>query len=289
MTDQIPSSSDRDRRRVGVGLGRYLEAFRSTKGLAALIILGVLLVLAFAAPILFPGGFDAQSRDSLLSPSLSHPFGTDELGRDLFVRSMYGLRTDLTLVLLAVPLSMVLGSLLGLIGYVSQRLGNAVQRCLDVIVGFPSLILGISFVLVLGLGWRSIFVTIVVVGLPTFGRLARSSLLSQQNREYVLAARTLGIGKWTVMVRHIAPNALDVLIVQAAVFAVHSIFLEAGLSIVGLGIQPPEPSLGALLNTGMRFIVQSPTYIVGPTVILLVLAFGFSMLADALNERVNRR
>jgi len=105
----------------------------------------------------------------------------------------------------------------------------------------------------------------------------------------VLAARTLGIGKWTVMVRHIAPNALDVIIVQAAVFLVHSIFLEAGLSIVGLGIQPPEPSLGTLLNTGMRFIVQSPTYILAPTLILLVLAFSFSLLADSLNERVNRK
>lgn len=283
------STKPSGRRGVGVGLARYLEAFRSPKGLVSLSLIAILFLLAFLAPLIFPGGYDAQSRESLLAPSWTHPFGTDELGRDIFARTIFGLRTDLTLVLVAVPLSMVLGSLLGLLGYVSDRLGNAVQRGLDIIVGFPALILGISLVLVLGTGWWSIFATIVIVGLPTFGRLARSSLLSQQNREYVLAARTLGIGRWTIMVRHIAPNALDVIIVQAAVFLVHSIFLEAGLSIVGLGIQPPEPSLGTLLNTGIRFIVQSPTYILGPTLVLIVLALSFSLLADSLNERVNRR
>lgn len=277
------------RRGVGVGFARYLEAFRSPKGLVSLALITVLFVLAFLAPVIFREGYDAQSGDSLLPPSLMHPFGTDELGRNIFARTFFGLRTDLTLVLVAVPVSMVLGSLLGLLGYVSERLGNAAQRSLDVIVGFPSLILGISLVLVLGTGWWAIFATIVLVGLPTFGRLARSSLLSQQNREYVLAARTLGIGKWTVMVRHIAPNAVDVIIVQAAVFAVHSVFLEAGLSIVGLGIQPPEPSLGTLLNTGIRFIAQSPTYILGPTVVLIVFALSLSLLADSLNERLNLR
>ena len=275
------------RRGVSVGLARYLEAFQSPKGFGSLVLIGILISLAFLAPLLFPGGFDAQTREALLPVSLAHPFGTDELGRDIFVRAVFGLRTDLTLVLVAVPLSMLIGTVLGLVGYVSERLGNTVQRALDIIVGFPSLILGISLVLVMGTGWWSIFTTIVVVGLPTFGRLARSSLLSQKNLEYVVAARTLGIGKWTVMVRHITPNALDVIIVQAAVFLVHSIFLEAGLSIVGLGIQPPEPSLGTLLNSGIRFIVQSPTYVIGPTIILLVLAFSFSLLADSLNERVN--
>jgi peptide/nickel transport system permease protein len=289
MSVETPKPPQGRRRGVGVGLARYLEALRSPKGLVSIILIGILFLIAFLAPVIFPDGFDAQSRDSLLPPSLAHPFGTDELGRDIFARTFFGLRTDLTLVLAAVPLSMILGSMLGLIGYVSDRLGNAVQRALDVIVGFPSLILGISLVLVMGTGWLSIFATIVIVGLPTFGRLARSSLLSQQNREYVLAARTLGIGKWTVMVRHIAPNALDVIIVQAAVFLVHSVFLEAGLSIVGLGIQPPEPSLGTLLNSGIRFIVQSPTYILGPTLVLIVLALAFSLLADSLNERVNRR
>jgi peptide/nickel transport system permease protein len=278
----------RERRRLNLTLSRYLQAFRTPKGIFAATIIIVFTAAAFLAPVIFPGGYNEQSSDSLLSPG-SHFFGTDELGRDIFVRSLYGLRTDLSLVYIAVPLTMAAGTILGLIGFVSVRAGNAVQRLLDVIIGFPGLVLGISVVLVLGAGWPALLVSIIIIGLPTFGRLARSSLLTEQQREYVIAARTLGIGRNRIMLRHILPNALDSIIVQGAVFVVHAIFLEAGLSIVGLGIQPPEPSLGALLNTGMRYITQSPTYILGPTFILLIFAFAFSILTDALNETVNRK
>ena len=144
-------------------------------------------------------------------------------------------------------------------------------------------------VLVLGAGFESLLVSIIIIGLPTFGRLARASLLAQQQREYVIAARTLGISRPRIMVRHILPNALDAIIVQGAVFVVHAIFFEASLSIVGLGIQPPAPSLGSLLNVGMQYITQSSTYILGPTIILLLLAFALSLLTDALNETVNRK
>lgn len=270
-------------------IARYMEAFTTTRGIAALTVIILISALAFLAPLIFPGGYDIQSRESLRGPSLVHFFGTDELGRDLFVRSIYGLRSDLTLVYCAVPVSMVAGTLLGLIGAVSPRLGNFVQRCLDIIVGFPGLILGICVVLVLGAGWTALLVAIVISGLPSFGRLARATLLAQQQREYVIAARTLGVGKWQIMVRHILPNAIDPIIVQGAVFVVSAIFIEAALSIVGLGLQPPEPSLGTLLNNGMRYISRAPTYVLGPTVILILVALAFSMLADALNDTVNRK
>jgi peptide/nickel transport system permease protein len=245
--------------------------------------------IALLAPLIFPQGYDMQTRDSLMPMSLRHPFGTDELGRDIFVRSVYGLRTDLTLVLTAVPISIVLGTFLGLTGALSQRLGTFVQRALDIVVGFPGLILGISVVLVLGTGWLALFVAIVILGLPSFGRLARATLLAQWQREYVIAARTLGVGRWQIMLRHILPNAIDPIIVQGAVFVVAAIFIEAALSIVGLGLQPPEPSLGILLNTGMRYITRAPSYVLGPTIILLLVALAFSLLADALNATVNRK
>lgn len=267
----------------------YMQAFTTTRGIVALTVIILISALAFLAPFIFPLGYDIQSRESLRAPSLVHFFGTDELGRDLFVRSIYGLRSDLTLVYCAVPVSMVAGTLLGLIGAVSPRLGNFVQRCLDIIVGFPGLILGICVVLVLGAGWTALLVAIVISGLPSFGRLARATLLAQQQREYVIAARTLGVGKWQIMVRHILPNAIDPIIVQGAVFVVSAIFIEAALSIVGLGLQPPEPSLGTLLNNGMRYVSRAPTYVLGPTVILILVALAFSMLADALNDTVNRK
>lgn len=269
-------------------LRRYAEALTTPKGIIAVAIIVLLTGGALLAPVLFPGGYDQQSRDSLLGVSLAHPFGTDELGRDIFVRSIYGLRTDLSLVYTAVPLSMVIGTLLGLLGVISARLGSFVQRGLDVIAGFPGLILGISVVIIFSAGWQALVIAITILGLPAFGRLARATMLSQMQREYVTAARTLGTTKWQIMVRHVLPNAVEPIIVQGAMFVVAAVFIEAALSIVGLGLQPPEPSLGTLLNVGMRYISRAPTYVIGPTAILILLALGFSLLADALNAAVNR-
>jgi len=277
------------RPRLSITARRYLGAFRTPRGIVAAVLIVALTVLAFLAPVFFPGGYDLQTDLTLHGMSSSHLFGTDEIGRDIFVRSIYGLRTDLALVYIAVPITIVMGTLIGLLGAVSRFVGTITQRILDIIIGFPGLVLGISVVLVLGTGFVGLLVSIIIIGLPTFGRLARQTMLAQQQREYVIAARSLGIGRWRTMVRHILPNTVDPVIVQGAVFIVHAVFLEASLSIVGLGIQPPQPSLGALLNTGMRYINQSPTYILGPIIILLLLAFAFSLLADALNETVNRK
>jgi peptide/nickel transport system permease protein len=276
------------RRPVNATMSRYLQAFRTPKGLLAGVIIVALTIIAILAPFIFPGGYDVQSRFALQAPSAAHPFGTDEIGRDILVRSVYGLRTDLSLVYVALPLAMVIGTLIGLIGFVSPVIGMVVQRLIAVILGFPGLILGISIVLVVGAGWTALLIAMIILGLPAFARLARSSLLSLQQREYVIAAQTLGIGRTTIMLRHIMPNAMDAIIVYCALFVVHAIFLESSLSIVGLGIQPPEPSLGSLLNLGMRYIQQSPTYILGPIAVLLLLALAFSMLSDALNRTVNR-
>lgn len=270
-------------------LRRYLAAFRTARGVIGLAIIVLLVALALLTPVLFPGGYDQQTADSLQGPSLAHPFGTDELGRDLLVRTLYGLRTDLSIIVVAVPLSMVLGTLLGLLGAVSRFAGSVVQRILDIILGFPGVILGVCIVLIMGPGWPALVVAITVGGLPHFGRQARAAMLEQQQREYVTAARTLGVGKGTILFRHILPNAVDPILVGGAVFVVYAIFIEAGLSIIGLGIQPPQPSLGALLNVGIRFITKAPMYILGPTIVLILLALAFSLVADALNETVNRK
>jgi len=271
------------------GRSRYLTALTSPRGLAGLLVVGGLAVVALLAPVIAPHGYDAQGADALRPGSWPALFGTDELGRDVFARALYGLRTDLSLVGLAVPASALLGTLLGLSGFLSPRLGTAIQRGLDVILGFPSLILGISIALVVRPGWPALFVAIVIYGLPGFGRLARATLLAQQQRDYVLAARMMGVSRGRVLLRHILPHAADPIIVQMATGMVSGIFLESSLSIVGLGIQPPAPSLGALLNTGMRYMSQQSLYVVGPALLLLLLAWGLILLSDALNEAVTRR
>jgi peptide/nickel transport system permease protein len=220
---------------------------------------------------------------------MSHLFGTDELGRDLLVRALYGLRTDLSIIAVAVPISMILGTALGLVGALSRTASAVIQRLLDIILGFPGVVLGICVVMIIGPGWLALVTAIAIGGLPVFGRQARAALLEQNTREYVTAARALGVDKKTVLVRHILPNAIDPILVNGALFVVAAIFIEAGLSIIGLGIQPPEPSLGSLLNVGMRFIESAPMYILGPTLVLILLSMAFSLLSDALNDSVNRK
>ncbi|BBH70273.1 ABC transporter permease [Actinoplanes sp. OR16] len=259
----------------------YARALRTPRGAAGVTLIGSLTLAALLAS----SGYDVQSANALAGPGPSAWFGTDELGRDVFVRTLYGLRVDLSLIAVAVPLSALLGTLIGLSGAIAGWLGTLGQRVLDVIVGFPSLILGICVALVLRPGWWALAVAIVLSGLPVFGRLARSTWLAQQERDYVLAARLMNVPGRTVMVRHILPHAADAAVVQTAAGMVAAVFLESALSIVGLGVQPPEPSLGALLNTGMRHMAEQPAYVAGPALILLLLALGLNLLADALTER----
>ncbi|MEU5059988.1 MULTISPECIES: ABC transporter permease [Streptomyces] len=291
-TNGVADGTGRSRpaaRRLNPTLARYLSALRTPKGLTGGVIFAALALAALLAPVLFPGGYDQQGATALTGPSVAHPFGLDEFGRDIFVRSVYGLRIDLSLILTAVPAAAALGTLLGLTGAISERLGAATQRALDVIIGFPGLILGVCLVAILGAGWPALFLTIFISGLPSAGRYARTAWLSQQDREYVLAARVLGVKRWQLLTRHVLPNALDACVVNTAVWMVVGVYIEAGLSIVGLGIQPPTPSLGVLLNNGLRFVTQSPTYVVGPALLLLLLAVAFSLLSDAFNEAVNRK
>lgn len=290
MTLQASEGQERAPRRrlIAAGLGRYLRAFLRPKGLIGGGLLVALVALALLAPVLFPSGFDQQSRNSFAPPSLTHPFGTDELGRDILVRCIFALRISLSLVAVAVPVAMVLGTLMGLAGAVSSFLGNAFQRVFDIILGFPSLVLGIVLVVIIGPGWVALAVTIVLFSIPNFGRLARGALLTEEGKEYVLAARVLGVGKGRIMIRHILPNTLDPLFVQMALAMIAGIFIEAALSIVGLGIQPPTPSLGTLLNVGIRFVHVQPMYTAGPIIVLLLLALALNLIADALNDAVLR-
>lgn len=268
---------------------RYLQAFKTPLGFVSALVIILLTAVAFLAPVIYPNGYDQQSANSLLGPSLSHPLGTDDLGRDLLTRVIYGLRSDLTLVYVAVPISMALGTLLGLIGIVSNFLGNLAMRLMDFIIGFPTLILAISITVVLGTGFTALLVSIIILGVPGVARLARSTMLEQEQREYVIAARVLGISKWKILFRHILPNIMDPIIAQGAILVVIAIFIESGMSIIGLGLQPPAPSLGVLLNNSMRFIMQYPSFVVGPIIALVALTLAFGKLADALNSTVVRK
>ncbi|MBI4345510.1 MAG: ABC transporter permease [Elusimicrobia bacterium] len=249
------------------------------------LVVGVVL-LAAIGPLLLPFGPFEQSREALRQPSPQHLLGTDEVGRDLFARVLHGLRLDLIITLVAVPVATTVGTLLGLIGIVSRSVGAMAQRLFDVLLGVPAVIMGVAIALAITPGVESVIIAVVLVTMPVFGRQARTGLLSQLHQDYVAAARVLGVPRWGMLVRHILPNVVDAILIRLAVQMAEAIIVEGGLSVIGLGIQPPQPSLGAMIKGGSAYLFDVPTYALVPVLVVLVLVVGYLMVADALNQAV---
>jgi peptide/nickel transport system permease protein len=268
---------------------RYLAGLRSTKGIVGAAFVGVVVVLGVAAPLIVPSAPNAQLARAFLPASGGHLLGTDELGRDLFSRTLYGARVDLVISIVAIPLSAVAGVALGLLGGLAARAGTAVQRVFDVILAFPPLILGIAVAAIAGPGERTVILAIFLAELPVFGRLARGALMSHSQREYVVAARVVGASPFRILSRHILPNAIDTFVVQIAVAMSYAIFIEGGMSVVGLGVQPPQPSLGVLISGGLPYLSVNAYYVLGPIACIMLLVTGFNLIADALGDALLRR
>lgn len=269
---------------------RWARSLRFPETVIGLTVVVILLLLGILAPWIAPFGADAQSRDSFVGISWTHLLGTDEFGRDIFSRVLYGIRQDVIIAGLAVPLGAVIGTVLGLLSGLHRAIDRIVQMFFDVTLAFTALVLGVAVAATaVGPGMTAIIVTVVLVNVPLFGRLTRTAVQGHQDREYVLAVEALGAGRLRILVRHILPNALDALIVQAALSLSMAVFIEGAMSFVGLGIAPPAPSLGALLRTGADFIHQSPWYALGPVVVVTGLVLGFNLVADGLNRAVLRR
>ena len=271
-----------------LGRGRYGAALRTWPCVLGLVIVGLIAVVSIVGPFVIPYGPDDQGPDSLLSPTGQHLLGTDEVGRDLFARLLAGTRVDLLIVLVAVPVAAVVGTLLGLVGMLSRRVGGAVQRVFDVLLGVPGVVLGIAVALALTPGLPSVIVAIVLVIMPVFGRQARSSLLGQLPLDYVTAAEVLGYSRTRVTLRHILPNIVDVLLVRFTVELAHAIMIEGSLSVVGLGIQPPQSSLGAMIKGGSSYLLENPWYALAPVLVVVLLVMGFTLVSGALNRAVLR-
>lgn len=260
-------------------------------GLSSLIIVGLLFLLGIAAPLLSTHDPLIMARgQELQPPSLGHLFGTDEFGRDLFSRTLYGLRISLVAGVLSVVPGAAIGVLVGLIaGYSSGRIDAWTMRVVDGLLAFPPILMGIAIGAALGPGLTNVTITIAVVQIPVFARLARATTLAEKNQEYVTAAVALGAGTPRILGRHILLNSLPPLLVQVALAMSFSVLMEASLSFLGLGIEPPEPSLGSILNASqskMRYAIYYPFF---PGLFLSLLLFSLNGLADAFNDAFTPR
>lgn len=246
----------------------------------------VIALLAIAGPALTRTDPSAQNLPLRLEgPSLAHPFGLDELGRDVFARMLVGARISFLVGLVVVGVSSVLGTLLGAIaGYFGGWIDDVIGRVTDILMAFPGLLLAIALVAVLGPSLSNALFALTVIGWVGFARLARGQVLRAREFEYVQAARALGASTARVLLRHVVPATIPALVVQATLGMAGAVLSEAALSFLGLGVQPPTPSWGTMLSGGRVHLLDAPHLTVFPGLAIALLVLGFNFLGDGLRD-----
>jgi len=259
--------------------------------LAGLIMVVGLIVIAALAGLIAPYDPIANNvRAALQPPSSYYYFGTDRFGRDVFSRVVFGSRLSLFVALVSVTISGIIGVALGLVsGYYRGWIDNLIGRIMDVFFSFPALLLAIGVAAMLGPGLNNAIIAIAVVYSPVFGRVVRGPVLVERGREYVEAARVIGASSPRVLLLHVFPNVLSPLIVQATITLSQAILLEAYLSFLGLGTQPPFPSWGTMLQEGRTFLETAPWMSIFPGLAIMLTVLAFNLLGDGIRDVLDPR
>ena len=251
-------------------------------GLCFGLLIGGALLAPWIAPY-SPSQTDAQA--SMQGPSLAHPFGTDKLGRDVLSRIMYGGRVSLLVSFLAVALSSVVGVLIGLLsGYLLGWFDTVMMRVMDGILAFPGLILALAIAFALGPSVSSVVFALAFVRIPPCARIVRSQVISLRNHEFVTAAQVVGAAPGRIVGRHMLPNLIGVILVQASIGAGAVIFAEASLGFLGLSVPPPTPTWGGMLQDGYAYLETSPWLSIIPGLIIFLAVLSFNFLGDGLHD-----
>jgi peptide/nickel transport system permease protein len=254
-----------------------------------LLILGGLLVTALMAPWLAPQDPAAvRLSESLERPTLSCPLGKDPLGRDVLSRLVYGARVSVVVAFTTVAISLAAGTLLGfLAGYYGGILDDLIMRVVDILLAFPGILLAVALTSVLGPSLRNVVLALCVMGWVGYARIVRAQVLAIRERDFVQAARAIGAEDFRILWRHILPNVLAPLVVEATFGASGVILGEAGLSFLGLGTQPPSPSWGSMLNEGRQFLFVAPHLTLAPGIAIMIVVLGLNFLGDGLRDRLD--
>ena len=278
-------------RRQPLTLQATISVVRSPMGAAGVAVVLVFVGLAVLAPLVAPySPYEQHPSSQLQPPSAQFPLGTDELGRDLFTRVLYGARVSFVVGVLATAIGATIGVSTGLLsGYLGGWVDSLIMRCYDALLAFPGIIIGIGVISVLGPSSVNVAYALALGGMPFFARLIRSSVLSEREREYVLAARCIGAGDGRIMFRHVLPNTLPPLLVQLSLAMGFAVLAEASLSFLGLGTQPPDPSWGSMLNDSRAYLREAPFYGLWPGLALTLLLVGLNFVSDALRDALDPR
>ncbi|MCR6671991.1 ABC transporter permease [Devosia ginsengisoli] len=258
--------------------------------LALAILMPIIFLTIFRSVLPLPGPLDTNLRAMMQPPSIEHLFGTDRMGRDLLSRTLAGVQISMfvgfAVAMLALAVGLVMGTLSGFFGGVVDRVTMAIT---DIFLAFPSLLLAIGLVSVMGTGMLPVVLAISLSDVPRFIRLQRSLVLTLRTRAYIDAARTVKASQFWLMTRHIVPNTIAPLLVAASIAAANAILVEAGLSFLGLGIMPPEPSLGNLIRDGQSYLEQAWWISTLPGVVILLIAIGLHFLSDGIRQVLDPR
>ncbi|MBV9169391.1 MAG: ABC transporter permease subunit [Chloroflexi bacterium] len=287
----MPEASDKVPPSRGLWRDTWRQLRRNRAAMAGAVLLIILIVVAVAAPAIAPYGPAEQDYEHPLEGvSLYHPFGTDNFGRDIFSRVLYGARISLSVGVLGVCLGMLAGGVVGLLaGQWGGWLDDVLMRILDLLLAFPQLLLAIMVITVLGVGDTNVIVAIGIFSLPVFARVVRGQILSLKQLDFALAARALGAGELRILLAHLLPNTLATILVIASLRLGTAILTVATLSFLGLGIRPPAPEWGTMLSDGRQFLQIAPQVAVFPGVAIVVTVLAVNLLGDGLRDALDPR
>jgi len=264
----------------------FRRLFKHKAAVIGALIIFVFVVTAAFAPWLTSYDYDSPDRSAVLqSPSREHIFGTDEFGRDIFTRITYGSRISLQVAFIAVGFSLVIGTVLGAIaGYYGGVVDYIITSITDIAWSFPTTLLAIAFIAALGSGLQNVIIAIALASWAGYCRVVRGQFLSLKQREFIEAARILGMSDVRIIFKHILPNSLTPVVVMATLELPKAIVIEASLSFLGLGAQPPLPSWGVILDSGKGLLGQAPWVSFFPGLMIMIVVLGFNLFGDALRD-----
>ena len=262
---------------------------RNRMAVFGLVVIILLILCALFPSVIAPYGYDDQNlSEQFIAPCLAHPFGTDNFGRDILSRVIYGCRISLLIGLISVSISCVLGVILGCIaGYYGNKVDNLVMRFIDIMLAIPQMLLAMSIVAALGIGTENLILAIAIGSVPGYARIVRGSILSVKGQEYIEAARSIGASDFRIITRHIVPNCLAPIIVQATMSIVSAILSTASMSFIGLGIEPPTPEWGSMLSAGRAYLRDHWFVVTFPGIAIMLTVFAFNLFGDGLRDALD--
>ena len=250
-----------------------------------IVIILIILCAIFADIVCVYNPYTQSLKDRLLAPSFAHPLGTDELGRDTLTRVIYGARISLTIGLIPTFISMTIGTVLGLIaGYFGGKIDFAIMRLADIMLAFPSLLLPMVVMYTMGGGLINIFIALSLVNWASTSRVVRSETLSLSKKEYVEAAKSMGVNNATIIFRHILPNCIPTLVVLFTLSIPSAILSESSLSFLGVGAQPPTASWGLMVVSAKKYLFTQPVLVLAPAIAIMIVVLAFNFLGDGLRD-----